>query len=86
MRSDIIFPFSKPDERESDTKVEPSLLLASTFLRATSHLVVRLTVMCATVDEDSSHLCKILPLSRSRYSQSISADRRDAIASFDARL
>ena len=31
-------------------------------LRATSHLSLRLTVMCVTVNEVSSHLCKILIL------------------------
>ena len=38
-----------------------SQYLSISPVRATSHLSVGLTAMCATVDENSSHLCQILP-------------------------
>ena len=48
-------------------------------VRVTSHVNVRLTTMRVTLDEDSSHLYKILPLS-------IFQTYLQATASFDAQF
>ena len=45
-----------------DRLLSAAASICSRSLRATSHLSARLTAMCVTVNEVSSHLCKILTI------------------------
>ena len=54
------------------------------YLRATSHVSLRLTEMSMTVNEVSPHLYKILTLTTVKTY--LAADRRDATSLFDVQL